>query len=406
MIELLNSQHRLNLHRRLWLLGLPSISGGTFLYDLVGNNHAKIPEDVSRWTPNFLRDGYSLYFPGNSNTILSNFVLRPPTPITISFWNFVKQSDLAGLSFDPISFTIGNRNTPDLVEAAVPARDHILYWDYGVPLSQGRISCSYEGYFDKWTHVVLQSYGYTLSSMKVYLDGKLAASTSKSVAPSATTLTGIYLGGFPAQSRFFKGRMDSFSLWDYFLSPSEVNELYYEETTGYKNTLNLDDQLHFHLRKQVFFGASAQRKQGVLSSHATHVVPNYRGSAFLTKKSSLNITSAIHPHYSSAVSILKRSEVLSGATATVPNYRTIPTLIRKSVFISSATFVMPVYHGAISLSTHTPAFNMTNEEVSAVYRVPPHGSASLAVYPEVGASGMAMGEGFIQKKKRKFGNIA
>jgi hypothetical protein len=41
-----------------------------------------------------------------------------------------------------------------------------------------------------------------------------------------------------------------------------------------------------------------------------------------------------------------------------------------------------------------------------VHRVPPHGSASLAVYPEVGASGMAMGEGFIQKKKRKFGNIA
>jgi hypothetical protein len=141
-------------------------------------------------------------------------------PVTIAFWSFVATAELTSSSV----FSIGNQDWPsNRFQAHVPWLDHVLYWDYGDSVD-GRIITSYDGYFDKWTHVALVSEGNGGSFKAIYLDGFMVAAGPVSDGTDAP-LTGFTLGHWPLSGNFHRGKLDDFRIYDRVLTSTQIQLL-------------------------------------------------------------------------------------------------------------------------------------------------------------------------------------
>lgn len=147
-------------------------------------------------------------------------------PITIAFWSFALSA-----AQNSVAFTVGNQNVPNRCQAHAPWSDGNIYWDYGTATTgSGRVSTSYAGKLDKWTHVVLVSAGTGGTFQGIYLDGTLANSVATSGGPTAA-LTGVRIGHGSAGG-YHKGRIDDFRIYDRVLSASEVTTLHNGQLPG------------------------------------------------------------------------------------------------------------------------------------------------------------------------------
>jgi hypothetical protein len=147
-------------------------------------------------------------------------------PITIAFWNYALSP-----AQNSCAFTVGNQDQPNRCQVHAPWSDGNIYWDYGTATTgNGRVSTSYAGKLDKWTHVVLVSAGTGGTFQGIYLDGVLANSVATSGGPTAA-LTGVRIG-HANPGGFHKGRIDDFRIYNRVLSASEVTTLHQGQLPG------------------------------------------------------------------------------------------------------------------------------------------------------------------------------
>ncbi len=139
-------------------------------------------------------------------------------PITIAFWNFVVTAQ------NSTAFSVGGLDDPNRCNAHAPWGDQIIYWDYG-NLSSGRISTSYAGKLNKWTHVALVSAGAGGSFKAIYLDGAVATSAGTASSGPASALSGLHIGAWTDASSYHNGLIDDFRIYNRVLTAPEIAAL-------------------------------------------------------------------------------------------------------------------------------------------------------------------------------------
>ena len=162
-------------------------------------------------------------FDGTNDYIeISSFPFPANSPITISFWTYVPSG---GTPFTmPITNDLDN---PNRIFCHAPAYGDV-YWDYGNDgwgTGNGRVFVSYDGYYDKWTHVVLVSSGSAATFQAIYLDGSLAISKDSSTGQSGTSKLLINKRTYE-DTQYGSGSVDEIGIWTRMLSLSEIQQLY------------------------------------------------------------------------------------------------------------------------------------------------------------------------------------
>jgi len=130
-----------------------------------------------------------------------------PSAITVQFWEYMATGENVNES---TPFEIGDAGTPsNRCMTHCPYSDDNVYWDFGDIGGSGRISTSYAGHFDAWTHIALVSEGSGGAFKGIYFDGAVATSAASSDSPSSlsTLVIGAYFsGGTPMDT--IKAKLD------------------------------------------------------------------------------------------------------------------------------------------------------------------------------------------------------
>jgi len=164
---------------------------------------------------------------------IPDFTWRAGSPITVEFWVFVRPDDAsAGGSI----FSIGNRASPNRVQAHCPWSNKWLYWDYGdIGRSTGRRAVDFTPYLGKWVHVALVSGGNDRDGRSIiFLNGK---PTDQGVTgPSGPTadLTGLTIGRESTTVGTFSQRacLAEFRIWNRARVQGEIAGTMYSELQG------------------------------------------------------------------------------------------------------------------------------------------------------------------------------
>jgi len=164
----------------------------------------------------------SMSFNGTSAYVdVPTFAWPTGGPVTVCFWNFVATADVKTSS----AFTVGNMDTPNRFHAHCPYSDNTVYWDYGTATTgSGRVSASYAGHLDVWTHVALVSAGTGGTFQAIYFNGTLAGSVATSSGPTVP-LSGAQIGAWTGSSLYEKGMIDDFRIYNRVLSVTEIQGL-------------------------------------------------------------------------------------------------------------------------------------------------------------------------------------
>lgn len=187
---------------------------GTVAHDSSGNHNDGTLNNGPAWTTDGTKNALS--FDGINDYLESTgFTWPGGSAVTVAFWNFAPNSTSIP---DGYTFGIG---TDQPFSGLVPHPNGTLYWDYG---TNGRLTCSYGPYINKWTHVVLQSAGAGGNFRAIYLNGKLIVSSSTSDGPQ-NTMTDLQIGHNPAfapNTRNSRTTIHDFRIYNRVLSAAEV----------------------------------------------------------------------------------------------------------------------------------------------------------------------------------------
>jgi len=180
------------------------------------NGGMVVRKDQGRW----IGKG-GLYFTGSSGVSTPNFrwakrYKSDQYPVTVMFWVKV-------MSGPPNNTMFQVNGSGGRFQCHVPWGGTI-YWDYfnGSCCPTGRVSTGFGNYLDDWTHVTFVSDGNGGNFRGIYLNGKLAASTTgtaSSTGPSQDC-KGFYMGGG------YKGNIDEFAMWRRVMPPDEISAHY------------------------------------------------------------------------------------------------------------------------------------------------------------------------------------
>lgn len=189
---------------------------GDRIYDRSGNGFTGVFSGDTAWVGG--RVGPALAFDGTGDYVLvgSGF-WSGGGPVTVSFWAYTNSSVSNRLLG-------GSQDGSVLFGVYCPHKDNKLYWDYGNNSGNGRISISYSGYNDVWTHIALSSDGFGGATKKIYLNGVEVASSGPSDGPTGV-INNFTIGGHNAASSV-SGLMDDVRIYNRALSASEMQELY------------------------------------------------------------------------------------------------------------------------------------------------------------------------------------
>ncbi len=178
-----------------------TVNGATLTSDRFGNSNSAYSFDGNDWieTPSGNVVDYSCSF----------WFKRDQLPVT--FEGFIwKRSTL---SHQYCETSLGNQF---YARAQYQSGNPIdVVTNYDIPLND-------------WIHCVFQ-FNESLKIIELYINGVLysSASTSGGGYDASAALDKFYLGGRPFVNNYYlRGQMDDFILWDRFLTPSEIQELY------------------------------------------------------------------------------------------------------------------------------------------------------------------------------------
>lgn len=186
------------------------------LKELKGGNDGVWSGTGPRWV------GGAAQYNGSDDYTNHSIAIDTSGAISVSFWNFVATADIQQSS------AFGYRGTDvnaDRFQAHVPWSDSNVYWDYGDIGGNGRISVSYAGFFDKWTHVALVSEGKGGSFKGIYLDGVLKASAGSSDGPDGVIPIDIGRAVI-SSTEYHKGRISQFAIYNRLLVANEIQQHY------------------------------------------------------------------------------------------------------------------------------------------------------------------------------------
>lgn len=165
--------------------------------------------------------GASRNFDGTNDRVSLGSLWNSTGPASIAFWQYTATGSSVRASGG-----FGTTWLTDQFSILHPFSDGNVYWDYGNALVNGRISASYSGYYDKWTHICGTSAGASGADMKLYFDGTQVATASVSDGPSGAIT--MYLGNLDppgGDNYWFNGQMADFRIYDRQISAVEVGEL-------------------------------------------------------------------------------------------------------------------------------------------------------------------------------------
>lgn len=141
-------------------------------------------------------------------------------PVTVAYWSYVTAAQVRNSS----SWRMGGTDAPNRFHTHAPWGDNNLYWDYGDYNNPGgRISTSYAGFTDKWTHIAVVSTGNGGNLKAIYLDGVLRNSATNSDGPDIA-LTGLVLGQWNT-TYYHQGLIDDFRIYDRVLPAADIARL-------------------------------------------------------------------------------------------------------------------------------------------------------------------------------------
>lgn len=158
-----------------------------------------------------------------SDNTVSNIKLIANSGVSVTFWIFLTGNPPSGVGG---FFTIGNSaGTRCMCEIF----NNNINFDFP-DFSNGRISAAINSYFNTWLHVGLVSNG--SNSRAIYFNGKQAATGSGS-SSLVSTLTGLWIGAWQAQSEYLTGKMSNFKVWNRMLNQTEIYKDYSEPFSVY-----------------------------------------------------------------------------------------------------------------------------------------------------------------------------
>ena len=168
----------------------------------------------ARFTTSPTCSGSALVFDGQDQRATDATLTWNGGPVTVEYWTYVKRSTLKPST----TFMVGEGdNGGNRFQAHAPWDDGNLYWDYGNIGDKGRISTSFNRFFDQWVHIAFVSDG---SSFKaIYINGELAASGNEASAP--TGLKKLTIGGMVGNNAF-NGSVDEFRIWNVVRTADEI----------------------------------------------------------------------------------------------------------------------------------------------------------------------------------------
>jgi len=166
----------------------------------------------------------TLRFNGDSSIVSIDSFALDGRAATVEFWNYVDSVHRQFLS----TFSVGRTDRiENRMNGHVPWDDGNIYWDYGNINTTGRLTASYTGYTNKWTHVALVSNG--VDAMRIYLDGNLAAGSSAADFPR--DLSRLTIGGIPGMF-YHNGMIDEFRVWNTPRTQQQIRADMYRKLSG------------------------------------------------------------------------------------------------------------------------------------------------------------------------------
>ncbi len=158
--------------------------------------------------------GSALSFNGVNQNATDTSVRWTGGAITVEYWTYVRRAGLRSST----TFMVGaTDNTSNRLQAHVPWEDGVMYWDYGDLNNGGRITASFNPYFDSWVHVAFVSNGSTWKA--IYVNGNLVASENSASAPSDLSI--LTLGSMRGYL-YFNGGVDEFRIWNVARTEEEI----------------------------------------------------------------------------------------------------------------------------------------------------------------------------------------
>jgi len=195
--------------------------------DASGNGHngtytGAATTNAASKAPLLFTNASSMSFNGTTAYVdIPTFSWPTGGPVTVAFWNYVATADVKNSS----AFTVGNMDQPNRFHVHAPWSDNTVYWDYGTAnAGTGRVSASYAGHLDAWTHIALVSMGTGGNFQAIYFNGTLAGSVTTSSGPTVA-LTGVQIGAWSGSALYEKGMIDDFRIYDRVLSVAEIQAL-------------------------------------------------------------------------------------------------------------------------------------------------------------------------------------
>ena len=193
---------------------------GTVANDASGNGNTATLVNGPVWTSGPSGGGGALMFDGVNDYVSNSAFNWTGGAVTVTFWNFVPTAPTTSGCW---TFFVG-ANSTNRMGVICPDSDSKIYWDYGNPSGNGRLTFDYTPYIGKWTHVTLVSSGSGGTYNAIYLNGQLSVFSVAADSPQVT-ITGLQLGHSAMDAigtRHFNGTLRDFRIYNRVLSDTEI----------------------------------------------------------------------------------------------------------------------------------------------------------------------------------------
>jgi hypothetical protein len=239
-----NRQHSLNRGRTSWLLALPPLDGGKFLYDLVGltpGTLTAVSGTTPQWSGTYIAGGAALSFSGTAGEYVDLGTqiqtLTGGGDGSVGWWQKITYSPTDSVGH----WSWGQKTGATSPEISVTKfSDNNIYAGFNVSGTDQRVIIAANS--TNWPTNVWCRYLLTWVSggiTTLYLNGAVIGTnggTTTVRTPTNTIVLGTQAAGVTAS--ILAGQLADFAVWNRCLTAADAREDYAESSAGYPNALN------------------------------------------------------------------------------------------------------------------------------------------------------------------------